>query len=222
MKRYELLALLFELAKQGCTRAPVNIDKPLISSNLEISAWTLNKWLRESARMGYVEAVSRARGRSYLLTQKALSELSSLLTELEQSMRGVGRLVLTGTVFRGLGEGAFYMSLSEYREHFRAFLGFDPYPGTLNVRLDSESVSRRKMLESYESYRIPSVARGGVKYCSARLFRAVIEGKIEGGIVIPERTVYGPDVLEVVAKVSLREALGIRDGDRVKVEVLLG
>ena len=222
MKRYELIALILELAKQGCTRAPVNIDKALVASNLDISAWTLNNWLREAAKMGYVEAVSKGRGKRYMLTEKALSELHEILRELELAVKNVERLVLTGTVFRGLGEGAFYVTLTEYREHFRTFLGYDPYPGTLNVRLDADSVTRRKLLESFKGYRIPPIRRGDVDYCGAWLYKAVINGQVECGVVIPDRTTYGPDVLEVVAKVCLREALSIKDGDPVKVEVLLG
>jgi len=222
MKRYELVALLLELAKQGCARAPVSINRALVASNLEVSAWTLSKWLREAAAMGYVEVVSRGRGRRYMLTEKAIAELSELLQRLEAALREVRRLVLTGRVFRGLGEGAYYMSLLEYRERFRDALGFEPYPGTLNVRLDPESIPRRKILESYDGYRIPPMRRGELELCGARVFRAVINGTIEGGVVIPDRTVYGPDVVEVVAKVCLREALGLRDGDPVRVEVLLG
>lgn len=222
MKRYELIALILELAKQGCARAPVNIDKTLVAANLDVSAWTLNNWLREAAKMGYVEAVSRGRGKRYVLTDVALSELHRLLRDLEQSVRNVGRLVLTGTVFRGLGEGAFYVTLTEYREHFRSFLGYDPYPGTLNVRLDPDSVARRKLLEAFSGYRIPPIKRGDAEYCGAWLYRAVINERVEGGVVIPDKTTYGPDVLEVIAKVCLREALEIKDGDSVKVEVLLG
>ncbi|MEM1568631.1 MAG: DUF120 domain-containing protein [Thermofilaceae archaeon] len=222
MKRYELLALLLELAKQGCARAPVAIDKVLVASNLEISAWTLNKWIRDAAQLGYVELVASGRGKRCLLTEKAISELSSLLVSLEFGLKGVKRLVLAGTVFKGLGEGAFYTSLTDYRDHFRTFLGFDPYPGTLNVRLDPESVAKRKILDSYEGYRIPPIVRGEVEYCGARLFRAVINGRLEGGVVIPDKTVYGPDVLEVLAKVCVKEALGIKDGDRVSIEILLG
>lgn len=221
MKRYELLVLLLELAKQGCARTPVRIDKMMLSSNLEISAWTLNRWLRDAVKAGYVEVVSRGSRRGYLLTEKSLSDLSALLTELEHSIKGVNRLTLTGKVFRGLGEGGFYVSLNEYKEWFKTFLGFEPYPGTLNVRLHPESTVKRKMLDCYEGFRIPSTERGETTYCSARLFKAVINNSVEGGIVIPEKTVYGPDVLEVVAKTCLRETLGLKDGDEVKIEILL-
>ena len=220
MKRYELLALLTELAKQGCARSPVRVDRALLASNLEISAWTLSKWLREAVRSGYVEAMSRGRGQRYFITPKGLELLNSLLSALSSSLSRAERILLRGVVFRGLGEGAYYVSLSEYKEWFKRALGFEPYPGTLNVRLDHESILRRKELESYEGFKIPSIHRGRDSYCSAKVFKAVVNGKIEAGVVIPEKTVYGPDVVEVVAKVCLRDVLGLEDGDTIEIEVL--
>jgi Transcriptional regulator of a riboflavin/FAD biosynthetic operon len=221
MRRCELLTMLLEMARQGCARAPTAIDKALIALNLEVSAWTLNKWLKEAAEAGYVKAVISKRGKRYLLTEKAIAELNSLVTELNHAIGGITRLTLTGRIFRGLGEGGFYVSLAEYKEWFRRYLGFEPYPGTLNVRLDPDSAVKRKLLESYDGFRIPPTSRGDRSYCGARVFKAVVNDSVEAGVVIPEKTVYGPDVLEVIAGVCLRTALGLKDGDLVKVEVLL-
>ncbi|MEM1508360.1 MAG: DUF120 domain-containing protein [Thermofilaceae archaeon] len=221
MKRYELLALLLELAKQGCARSPVKIEKTLIASNLEISAWTLNKWLRESIELGYVEVTPKSKRGRYVLTPKAIGELSSLLGILSSCIKGVRRLILNGKVFSGLGEGELYTSLDEYKDWFRRLLGFEPYPGTLNLRLDPESITKRKLLESYDCLRIPPISREDRNFCGAKVFRAIINRSIEAGIVIPDKTVYGPDVLELVSKVCLREMLALKDGDIVRVEVLL-
>jgi riboflavin kinase len=82
-----------------------------------------------------------------------------------------------------LGEGGFYVSLAEYKEWFRRYLGFDPYPGTLNLRLEPESIAKRKLLEGYDGFRIPPMSRGERSYCGARLFRAVINDAVEAGVV---------------------------------------
>jgi CTP-dependent riboflavin kinase len=119
MRRCELLTMLLEMARQSCARAPTAIDKALIALNLEVSAWTPNKWLREAAEAGYVKAVISKRGKRYLLTEKAIAELNSLVTELNHAIGGITRLTLTGRISRGLGEGGLYVSLAEYREWFR-------------------------------------------------------------------------------------------------------
>jgi riboflavin kinase len=45
-----------------------------------------------------------------------------------------------------------------------------------------------------------------------------IEG-IRGAVIIPDRTHYPVDLLEIIAPVNLREMLGINDGDNVKIVV---
>ena len=44
---------------------------------------------------------------------------------------------VSGKVFSGLGEGAYYISLTGYKKQFISKLGFEPYPGTLNLKLSS-------------------------------------------------------------------------------------
>ena len=53
-----------------------------------------------------------------------------------------------------------------------------------------------------------------------KAFRCRIDG-VDGAVIMPKRTHYSKDVLEVIAPVSLRERLGLKDGDEVEVEVLL-
>ena len=51
--------------------------------------------------------------------------------------RTKAELDVTGVLFSGLGEGAYYIMIKGYRKQFQSKLGFDPFPGTLNLRLDS-------------------------------------------------------------------------------------
>jgi len=44
-------------------------------------------------------------------------------------------------------------------------------------------------------------------------------GETKCGIVVPGRTHYPEDIVEIVAPVGLRETLGIGDGDELEVEV---
>ena len=47
---------------------------------------------------------------------------------------------LNGVVTSGLGQGAYFMSLPWVQDAVRRLIGFTPYPGTLNVRLDADMV----------------------------------------------------------------------------------
>ncbi len=52
-----------------------------------------------------------------------------------------------------------------------------------------------------------------------KAFKCRING-IGGAIVIPQRTHYPKNVIEIIAPVKLREVLGLKDGDWVEVEVI--
>jgi CTP-dependent riboflavin kinase len=48
-------------------------------------------------------------------------------------------IVLKGTVFSGRGKGRHFVDLPWARKQFQEKLGFNPYPGTLNLRLLKKS-----------------------------------------------------------------------------------
>jgi riboflavin kinase len=122
-----------------------------------------------------------------------------------------------GTVFSGIGEGGFYVSL--YSRSFKASLGITPYPGTLNVMVEGSHVKRLKRCLDrvggllVEPPRIPRAKLAPVLAYPARV------GDIEAFIVKPQITVYKDDVVEFISEVYLRGALRLRDGDRVVFRV---
>jgi riboflavin kinase len=131
---------------------------------------------------------------------------------------GRDEFILQGTVVSGIGEGRYYMSLAPYVQQFSEKIGFAPYPGTLNIRLEPSSLQVRKRLDQLEWVQIQGFTAEGRTFGNARCLPCRIEG-IPCGIVIPGRTHYPDDVLELIAPVSLRESLRVDDMDEVKVEV---
>jgi riboflavin kinase len=52
--------------------------------------------------------------------------------------------VLRGRVVSGLGEGQHYISRQGYLKQFREKLGFEPFPGTLNIKLYRHAAKRSR------------------------------------------------------------------------------
>jgi riboflavin kinase len=129
-----------------------------------------------------------------------------------------GTYSLTGTVITGLGEGKYYMSLSGYRQQFGSLLGFEPYPGTLNIRLSPSSLAVRKKIEALNWIRIKGFSADSRTFGDARCLPCRI-GNVPCAIVIPGRTHYPDDVIEVIAPVALRRQLRVEDSDTVTIEV---
>lgn len=121
---------------------------------------------------------------------------------------------LNGAVFSGGGNGKKFLELPWVKQQIREKLGFTPYPGTLNVKLNEKSVKQRKLLEEATSMKICPV-KG---YCKGLLFKAFL-GVVECAIVLPEVAGYPKDLLEIIASVNLRKALLLEDGCEVTITV---
>jgi riboflavin kinase len=117
---------------------------------------------------------------------------------------------IRGVVVSGIGEAGFYVKL--YSEYFRELLGGEPYPGTLNILLEScsaleEIFSEKHLVKPLKPGLAPAYIRRGV----LRGFSVVV--------VKPLVTRHECRVLEVVSSVKLRDVLGLRDGDVVEIEL---
>jgi len=129
----------------------------------------------------------------------------------------VGRKI-TGIVFSDLGRAASFMSLDWVQSSLSDKLGFSPYPGTLNLRLETESM-RAAWRQIQKSSGI-EIGAPDTAFCQARCFLVEIEGKHQGAVILPEVEGYPADKIEVVASVRLKDALKISDGETVTLEFL--
>lgn len=109
------------------------------------------------------------------------------------------------------------MSLDWVQEVLLEKLGFSPYPGTLNLRLESESemAAWRQVKGQMKGI---DIAPPDPSFCLARCFLVKIEGKYPGAVLRPEVDGYPQDKLEVIAPVRLKDQLRIEDGDRITLE----
>jgi riboflavin kinase, archaea type len=119
---------------------------------------------------------------------------------------------LDGVVTSGLGQGAHFMSLPWVRGAVRQLVGFTPYPGTLNVRLDAGAVLVWRRLQEHHGI---VLAPPPSEPCGARLFPVVVTPDVEAAVIVPDVTRYGEDLLELIAPVHLRSRLGLHDESRV-------
>jgi riboflavin kinase len=125
---------------------------------------------------------------------------------------------LRGSVISGLGEGRYYMSLEPYVRQFVQVLGFEPFPGTLNIRIEPSGLAARKRLDQLEWIGIEGFVADGRTFGGARCLACRIRAT-PCGIIIPGRSHYPDDVLEIIAPVSLRDTYDLADGDEVEIEV---
>ena len=120
-------------------------------------------------------------------------------------------IVLKGKVFSGGKRGRLFVDLPWVKEQINQKLGFNPYIGTLNLRLPNKTVLDR-LREADGTIIVPEKG-----YFEGKCFKALVNEKIEGAVVLPNVPDYPSDLLEVLAPVNLRKTFGLKDGMEVKV-----
>ncbi len=211
-----------ELLKVGASKGSVAMNTHQFAKMLHISQQGASRRLLELERVGLIERRVSRKGQMIKLTPPAIELLRQQYLELRTVFEPPeGESVFfEGTAFTGLGEGRYYMSLEGYRKRFLEKLGFDLFPGTLNLRLTSpHELQQRRKLDEGRSILIPGFANDVRTYSAVKVLRAKVNRSVDGAVLLIERTHHGGDVLEVVAPIDLRKRFKIKDGDRVNVEV---
>lgn len=213
--------ILLYLAEKGAVVEGVKTSTAALARELGISQQSVSRLLMELAREGLIERESSGRNMVIRLTDEALELALSLYAKLKEILESPSEMILTGRVFTGLGEGAYYIQIPFYMRQFEEKLGFKPYPGTLNLKLiRRDDVLRRALVERAARIEIERFSDGRRSYGGARCIKARV-GEEDAAIIFIERTHYPRDVIEILSPVCLRERLGLKDGDIVSVRVSL-
>jgi len=190
---------------------------------MEISQQTASRYLIELETEGWIQKTTTPEGSLIRISEVGIQELQKLYTNLRLLIEAAypPSITLEGTVFTGLGEGAYYITKEHYRKQFMEKLGFDPYPGTLNLKLTTEyDMKTRTELEAYPAVEIQGFKNEDRTFGLVKCYPAKIGNKIKGALILALRSHYDRSVLELIAPVSLRKHLNLKDGNKVKVETL--
>ncbi len=216
------LLVLYKLAESGAYDKEVSSNTTDLAREIGASQQTASRRLIEMEKLGLIERVREGRNERVRITKEGLSNLTGMYQVLRRVFELPKReLVMNTAVFSGLGEGSYYISLEGYRKQFKLKLGFDPFPGTLNLRVRKEDLGERRLLESYPFIPIDGFANAKRTYGGAKCYKAIVNENTRGAIVIPIRAHYGEDVVEIISPESLRKRLRLKDGDAVRVRALL-
>jgi riboflavin kinase len=211
---------LIQLAKEGAHRGSARISLNWLADRSGISRQTAARRLAELEGQGLIERTMEPRGQNVRITPAGLAVLHAFHQELGSILKSAPRsMKLSGMVVTGIGEGGYYMSQTHYIKEFGKEAGFVPYPGTLDIKLEKDSVGLKEMIARLPSKEVPGFetnerAFGPVKFFPAKLRNSRV------AIVLPLRSHY-TDILEIIAPRNLRKALGLKDGDIVQVEVVV-
>ena len=128
------------------------------------------------------------------------------------------KTILNSAIVRGLGEGTFFMSMNHYQNEIKEKLGFNAYPGTLNLKINRKQAD---FLKTIIPIKINGFKLGNKTYGGVSCYKAKIKN-IDGAIIVPDLTKHKKNVIEFIAPVHLKSELKIKEGDKVTIKLVSG
>lgn len=127
---------------------------------------------------------------------------------------------IKGTVSSGMNKASNFMNKEVYKKQYLDKLGFIPYIGTLNIKLnnnvtldiENELKPYLKKIEGNEKF-------GDVFFLNASLQPENSNITKNGAILFPVKTVYKTDTLEFISDEKLRDSINLIDGDSVIIKI---
>ncbi|MHC1598465.1 MAG: DUF120 domain-containing protein [Candidatus Methanofastidiosia archaeon] len=215
----EIIASLIPLAKRGALDDKIYLNSNEFAKDLKTSQQTANRRLQILEKMEYITRTGSSRRQQIQLTdvgkmkvKELFFDLYNIFSEQEHEVTIRGRLI------SGMGEGKYYISRPGYRNQFINKMGFSPYPGTFNIILDDKNLARfqggisKLLFITLEEFRTEDRTFGAVK-----TYKATINNKVDGAIIMPYRTHHDKNIIEIVAPNFLRKELGTKEGDIIDV-----
>jgi riboflavin kinase len=121
---------------------------------------------------------------------------------------------IEGKLVSGTHEGSYFMSLDFYQSQFLHKLGFRPYPGTLNLEISATNA--KKILNISNKI---GIIKGKGQFGDVKFIPATLNHKLEGAIIFPVKTHHPSEILEFVSPQNLREALKLKNGDLITINI---
>ena len=220
LKIQHILTLSYLLSK-GAKYNYVSITTSSLGKSIKKSQQSASKHLLELEQNQFIERIINGRNISVKITSKGFSEMVKLSSILQKSLdSSPSHVELKGTLVSGMGEGAYYMGLKGYTKQFESKIGYVPYPGTLNVKLDQKIHQEAiKQFETLNGVKIKSFSDGKRTYGWVKCFSAKLNNSANCELIILERTHHDDSIIELISKTSLRKIAKLKDGSKVSIKI---
>lgn len=207
---------LLEIARHARANGGFVASTVQLAQMLGISQQTASRRLHTLKKLGWVQSSDRKS--AVLITTKGWRALREVFVSLEDALGQASKpLQFTGVVSSGWGDGKTYVTMKGYMRQFKEKLGYEPYPGTLNVTISHEDELIRQRIEREPAVRIDGFKEGDRTFGEVLCFPVEVNG-VEGAMLNIRRTHHDKNVVEVISPAHLRKVLSLSDGDPVTVK----
>ncbi|SDY55777.1 DUF120 domain-containing protein [Halopenitus persicus] len=150
-----------------------------LAADLDASTQTASRRLQRLEEGGLIERDVVGDGQWVRVTDAGESVLRGEYADYRRLFETETELALTGVITSGMGEGRHYITLEGYMSQFRSRLGYEPYPGTLNVELDEASVRKRGEMAGIAAVDIDEWEDDDRTYGAASCYAATVVAGID-------------------------------------------
>ena len=212
---------LAQLISKGAKHNFVPVTTSALGKSIKKSQQAASKHLLELEKDGFIQRIMNGRKVSVKITPKGYSEILKLSSVLNSNLKSHPSYIeLKGILISGMGEGAYYMSLKGYTVQFKKKIGYIPFPGTLNVKLQQKEYQEAvKQFESLEGVKINGFSDGKRTYGWVKCFNAKLNNAVDCELIILERTHHDDTVIELISKFNLREKTKIKNGSKLNIRI---
>ncbi len=204
--------VLFFLLKKGGNRKSLRITTAELGRALGMSQQNASRRLGLLLASGLVEKNDGIR-----ITPLGMKKIEEHYTSLKRALEGKG-LAFSGEIVDGVGKGKYYLSLSGYKNEIKDKLGFTPYAGTLNIRLGRKELVKRGRILGEEPVVINGFRTRERTFGDLFAYPCRVDD-VDAALVFPLRSNHPPDIIEIIAGMSLRKVLDKGTGKRVRVKL---
>ncbi len=205
------LAVIMKIAAKTGLFGSFKTSTNKLAREINMSQQSASRILREVEEAGLIERDVSPNGVTVKLTDKSRKLLEQNYAVLRNVFENK-KQELKGNIFSGVDEGGYYISLKGYQDQIIEKLGFKPFSGTLNVRVDKQE--RLDFLVDIPSVHIKGFKTKERSFSPLKAYKVKIKDEIVA-IVVPERTVHDKSVVEIIAKDKLRDKFNLKEGDEV-------
>ena len=171
-----------------------------LSKVLKISQQSVSRILIEMEKQKLIKRTSSARGVTIDIDSEGIKSLKNTYNILSKHFKD---LTFSGEIKNGLGEGKYHITLPGYKKQFTSVLNIDPFPGTLNLKVDQNVINAIKGISE------PKIIKGFETdertYGSLTCYKCTIENNTPGWLIFAERSTHPENIIEVISQIHIRK-----------------
>jgi riboflavin kinase len=215
---------LYRLCQLAKTRKKINISTVEFGELLGLSQQTGSRRIKHLEEIGWIKREIRGKTQLITITKEGANIMLNVYRKLKELLESI---LIIGEVVEGMHEGGYYVSIKGYYDQFKNKLGFEPFKGTLNLKLSDTDISiLREQLKNIRPVIIDGFKDQNREYGPVNCYDVMISRmdnknfRRKAAILDIKRTHHKKNVVEILAKPYLREYFSLQDGDKLILEVI--